>query len=139
MKTCEGCGEQFMPPPKYKKKRFCNRQCWLGHYNTTDREHTLKGAQASAKHPHGRGEGEADWYVKNGGRHEHRVVAESILGRELRADEIVHHEDLDKKNNDPSNLIIFKTQSDHVKHHFRCINKKQTCVCDCIRLGGDAT
>jgi hypothetical protein len=110
----------------------------LTHYNTTDREHTLKGAHASAQHPHGRGTGESGWYVKEGGQHQHRVVAEQILGRILGPTEIVHHEDRNKKNNDPRNLIVFKTQSDHVKHHAHCIDKRQTCRCDCIRLGGDA-
>jgi hypothetical protein len=128
-----------MPPSNYKKKRFCNRQCWLGHYNTTDREHTLKGAQASAKHPHGRGEGEANWYVKEGVQHQHRTVAERILGRKLETKEIVHHEDRNKKNNDPSNLIVFKSQTDHMHHHKMCINRRRSCACDCIRLGGDAT
>ncbi|MEB3302014.1 MAG: HNH endonuclease signature motif containing protein [Cyanobacteriota bacterium] len=56
-------------------------------------------------------------YRKCYGRHEHRVVAEQILGRPLRRGEIVHHKDGDKHNNDPSNLEVM-TQSDHVREHF---------------------
>lgn len=55
-------------------------------------------------------------YKKYFGRHEHRVVAESILGRELAPGEIVHHIDGNKHNNSPENLKIM-TQSEHVNEH----------------------
>lgn len=41
-------------------------------------------------------------------RHEHRIVAERILSRELDRTEIVHHMDENRTNNDPSNLIVCK-------------------------------
>lgn len=41
--------------------------------------------------------GEGRTYTKQYGRHEHRVVAEQILGRELRPGEVVHHIDGDKR------------------------------------------
>lgn len=50
-------------------------------------------------------------------RHEHRVVAEQMLGRSLRPGEIVHHIDGNKHNNDPSNLQVM-TQSAHIREHF---------------------
>jgi hypothetical protein len=56
-------------------------------------------------------------YRKRNGRHEHRVVAEEMLGRPLEAGEIVHHIDGNKHNNDPSNLQVM-TQSDHLREHF---------------------
>lgn len=37
---------------------------------------------------------------------EHRLVMSEILGRPLYADEIVHHKDGDRTNNDPSNLEL---------------------------------
>ena len=56
-------------------------------------------------------------YRKRHGRHEHRVVAEQMLGRPLVRGEIVHHIDGDKHNNDPSNLMVM-TQNDHAREHF---------------------
>lgn len=56
-------------------------------------------------------------YRKFLGRHEHRVVAEQMLGRKLKRGEIVHHKDGNKHNNDPSNLEVL-TQSQHILEHF---------------------
>jgi len=55
-------------------------------------------------------------YRKYLGRHEHRVVAEQMLGRPLMLGEIVHHIDGDKHNNDPLNLQVM-TQDDHMREH----------------------
>lgn len=55
-------------------------------------------------------------YTKRLGKHEHRVVMENILGRPLRRDEIVHHIDGNKANNNPSNLMIM-SRSEHAKLH----------------------
>ena len=46
----------------------------------------------------------------------HRVLKENELGRLLRDDEIVHHVDHDKSNNELSNLRVM-TNSEHSKHH----------------------
>lgn len=56
-------------------------------------------------------------YSKYYGRHEHRVVAEIMLGRPLMKGEVVHHKDGNKRNNNPSNLMIFKSQADHARFH----------------------
>lgn len=70
----------------------------------------------------GRGEGKS--YSKLFGRHEHVVVAERILGRKLEPGEIVHHIDRNKRNNDPSNLVVM-TQSQHAHLHAVCRNQKE--------------
>lgn len=56
-------------------------------------------------------------YRKYHGRHEHRVVAERVLGRPLRPGEIVHHIDGDKHNNAPENLRVM-SQGEHVREHW---------------------
>lgn len=48
----------------------------------------------------------------------HSVVAENKIGRLLRADEVVHHRDEDKKNNRPGNLRV-EVRGPHTAHHTR--------------------
>lgn len=47
----------------------------------------------------------------------HIYVAERKLGRALLSSEVVHHADFNKTNNDEDNLIIFASNSDHVRYH----------------------
>lgn len=53
----------------------------------------------------------------NGCVREHRLVMEKLLGRYLEPGEAVHHRDRNRKNNDPSNLRLFSTHAEHMKHH----------------------
>ena len=55
---------------------------------------------------------------------EHIVVAEKMLGRYLLPGEYVHHIDLNKLNNDESNLVVL-TRREHASHH-RQINSLLT-------------
>jgi len=64
-----------------------------------------------------RGTGEGKAYRKLLGWHEHRHLAEEKLGRPLKAGEVVHHLDGNKLNNDPANLVILPSQSEHCKAH----------------------
>jgi len=54
----------------------------------------------------------------NGCELEHRLVASNMLGRDLTNKEVVHHIDEDKSNNKPENLMIFKTDKDHLRYHW---------------------
>jgi hypothetical protein len=47
----------------------------------------------------------------------HRWVAEKKLGRKLDPEEVVHHENRDKLDNDPKNLTVFANQDDHEAEH----------------------
>lgn len=66
-------------------------------------------------------------YKKLYGVHEHRVVAEKILGRKIKPDEHVHHIDFDKHNNNPSNLAVMN-KNDHLKLHSDLRDKGTTDV-----------
>lgn len=55
------------------------------------------------------------WKV-NGKLHEHKFIAESILGKKLQTNEVVHHVDGDPKNNKLENLMVM-TRSIHGKLH----------------------
>jgi hypothetical protein len=51
----------------------------------------------------------------NGYVREHRLVAESLLGRTLLQGEVVHHIDDDPANNSPENLQVFPSNADHLR------------------------
>lgn len=54
----------------------------------------------------------------------HRLIMEQILGRELSSDELVHHIDGNKWNNDPSNLTIV-TRREHAQIHATLIDNSK--------------
>ena len=47
----------------------------------------------------------------------HRALIEKALGRKLNNNEIVHHIDGDKDNNDLSNLHLFSSRAEHLNAH----------------------
>ncbi len=62
---------------------------------------------------------------------QHREIMEQMLGRKLLSTELVHHEDEDKRNNDPQNLLI-KSRAGHINHHRRSI---EYTIITCIECG----
>lgn len=48
---------------------------------------------------------------------EHRLVAESVIGRYLTKEEKIHHIDKNRQNNSPNNLILFPNDREHHKFH----------------------
>lgn len=135
--TCAECGAEFYD---YPGKRYCSTPCRLkgmSRRNRSDPEaQTARGKLGGAV----RGEQmrRPDAYKKtylrdSGGKHTHRVVAESVLGRPLAPGEVVHHEDQVKHNNHPHNLIVFPSQAAHAAHH-KLGHCMKPCDCTCIRL-----
>lgn len=62
--------------------------------------------------------GYEEFFINDKHYYTHRYIAEKyILGRPLQDTEIVRHIDGDRQNNNPGNLIVFKTTSDHSKYH----------------------
>jgi len=55
----------------------------------------------------------------------HRVVATIKMRRRLRKGEVVHHINENKLDNRLNNLRVFKSQSAHMKHHWKKKKKKQ--------------
>ena len=47
----------------------------------------------------------------------HILEAEKLLGRPLEISEVIHHKDSDRYNYSASNLMVFKTDSDHQAYH----------------------
>lgn len=116
-RACAACKIEFTPLHKKRHQRFCSQKCvWKGvrgpEFNAIVSRGSIK-KRADAM----RGTGSGKSYRKRDGRHEHRVVAEQMLGRPLLRGEIVHHIDHNKQNNDPSNLEVM-TQARHAQIHF---------------------
>ena len=140
--TCEYCGKKFTRyPSRLKRKgrgRFCSRECKdnacrkgdflvcalcnnrfyrsLSEQDVGEKKNNFcsKNCYFSFRKIHMK-----DYtYPKIGSVHIHRIVAEAKLGRKLKKDEIVHHEDGDKQNNSPDNITVLKNQSEHAKIHF---------------------
>jgi len=115
--VCAFCGKTFVV--RYRSTRpakFCSRSCvWKGTKGSEfNKQLSRKTAKVRGDRLRGRGSG--DGYVKRECVHEHRKVAQKMLGRALHSDEVVHHIDGDKQNNVPENLEIL-TRAEHMRKH----------------------
>lgn len=79
-----------------KINQFCSRDCYM-EWRAVNRKSST--------------------YPKIGAAHQHRLVAEAVLGRKLTPQEVVHHIDLDKHNTNPRNLAVFPDQATHMRCH----------------------
>ncbi|MFA5238312.1 MAG: HNH endonuclease [Phycisphaerae bacterium] len=116
--TCLHCGKDFIAPrSRINIAKYCSREC-SGLHNWKDIQIYIdNGYKISLNY------GE---YIL-----EHRQVVSEIMGRKLLMEEVVHHKDFNKKNNNPSNLALFANQSAHMKYHMTGI------ITNCIwDLGG---
>lgn len=51
--------------------------------------------------------------------YEHHKIMSEFLGRPLEKGEVVHHIDRNRKNNNITNLILFSSNSEHMKTHYK--------------------
>ena len=107
---CEcGCGQQTRIRTRSDNKRGAKR----GEYARFVKGHHRRGANFGIIIRDGyriisTGEGQ---------KREHRIIVEQVIGRELSPDEIVHHIDGNRANNNPDNLMIFPNHRTHAEHH----------------------
>lgn len=117
---CTRCGKEMYRPPVRRKdgsRPFCCRACQMAYMNkilnplrmTPEVKKKLRDSHLNS--------GKGITYTKLYGRHEHRIVAEQMLGRALRPGEVVHHINGDKRDNRPENLMVFATQQEHAAYH----------------------
>ena len=102
--ACKQCGKQFYST----RNDFCSRKC-ARDYRSENMEHkTYMEKGYLVKYENG--------YNKKGNVKLHRAVMEEKLGRRLNSDEVVHHKDGNKLNNDISNLEVM-SRGDHSRFH----------------------
>lgn len=129
---CEKCGAILQrSPSQIRSHVFCSRECAkaftserMRRYNQTQNPMNSsegwteeKREVVSERERLNKGPCARDTYRKSRGRHEHRIVAEQMLGRRLKHGEVVHHINGDKHDNRPENLMVFASQKEHAKYH----------------------
>lgn len=104
-KKCLQCNKEFVIDPRHKNKKFCDVKCACAYKRAKTRTATL-GADGY----------KYVWFADGSGEKEHRFIVEQKIGRKLTRDEVVHHIDGNRANNDISNLMVM-SRGEHSKLH----------------------
>ena len=112
--------KRTQPKDKTKKCSVCDnlvgngsRGMCVKHYQQFRRNGDSLAFECRKYEPYGNGK---KYYKDEDGQWTHRRVAEKKLGRKLEKGEVVHHINLNKLDNNPSNLIIL-SNSAHLSLH----------------------
>ena len=113
---CDCCGKECWAAASDLRRRgtgFCDRKCVQGWRTKVSREGILDEVHGYVVvrrpgHPNAR---------QNGYVLEHRLVMSEHLGRPLTDEEVVHHRDGDRKNNQLCNLELLGSNADHARLH----------------------
>ena len=123
------CGNEISVTEKQaKRKKYCSKRCF---YIYRKRPSGLKykivsnnkGWFVKGTAPYNKGTAQpvldkSIGYMKLRGEKYHRYLMEKLLGRKLRKEEVVHHIDGNKLNNDIDNLELFESKSEHLRFHW---------------------
>lgn len=118
--NCEQCGKAvavYRSPRARERARFCSLTC-LGASQRGEGNPAFSGGRYLDANGYAlvlapdHSDADCRGYVL-----EHRLVAAETLGRDLLPGEVVHHENRVRDDNRPSNLRVFASQSEHMKHH----------------------
>lgn len=127
IKKCDWCGDEFDARAKNHNRelkrmlsqKFCSRRCTAQEratYYNQENHHGWKGGVFEDS-----GYKRVNIYLGHGKRRtpgQHRVIIEKEAGRKLDYNEVVHHKDRNRSNNELENLELM-TRAGHSKHHYQ--------------------
>lgn len=103
VKSCEACKEEFQA---WRKEQKLCKVCYkdmirLSSKTKSSNQYIWVNGRNGKKY-----------------RHEHRLIAEALLQRDLHTNEVVHHLDDNPKNNQLTNLIVIDRRSHSTLHKY---------------------
>lgn len=107
-RPCRQCFGVFVPKLTARKGWYCSIPC---------RQKGISISTTKQRSEKMRGTGNGISYIKFYGKHIHRRIAETLLGRTLSRKEVVHHINHNHRDNRPENLMVV-SRADHARLHF---------------------
>ena len=119
--SCDNCGEDInrLPCMVNTHNNFCNKECHIEYQRQNspsgENHHNWKNGVCHSGGYKLLTQGDGSYKL------EHRIIMENLLGRKLSSNEIIHHIDHNKLNNDITNLQIMSREEHsrlHTKHRW---------------------